>query len=158
MKAAILNVDRGQPVFAVQPMTTIVSQAVAQRRFSWYCSRFSLRRPLFLAALGLYGVMSYVVALRTPEIGIRMALGAQPGQVLMLVQRQGMLLVVGGLAIGVVGGLLLTRLMKSLLFHVAPSDPFTLVAGVITLVAASLLACYLPARRAARVDPLPPPA
>jgi predicted permease len=154
MKSAILHVDRAQPVFAVQPMTAIVSQAVAQRRFSLVLLAFFASSALFLAALGLYGVMSYVVALRTPEIGIRMALGAQPGQVLMLVQRQGMLLVIAGIAIGVVGGLLLTRLMKTLLFHVAPSDPFTLGAGVITLVAASLLACYLPARRASRVDPL----
>jgi len=154
MKSAILNVDRSQPIYAVQPMTDIVSQSIAQRRFSLVLLGFFAGAALFLAAVGLYGVMSYVVTQRTAEIGIRMALGARPGQVLLLVQRQGMVLVLIGLAIGLVGGLLLTSLMSSLLFHVAPRDPFTLAAGAATLVVVSLLACYLPARRAARVDPL----
>ena len=154
MKAAILNVDRSQPIFAVQPMTDIISQNVAQRRFSLVLLAFFAASALFLAALGLYGVMSYVVSQRTSEIGIRMALGARPSQVLALVERQGMLLVLAGLAIGIAGGLLLTRLMASLLFHVSPRDPFALLAGAATLVLVSLVACYLPARRAARVDPL----
>jgi putative ABC transport system permease protein len=154
LKSAILNVDRSQPVYAVQPMTDIVSQAIAQRRFSLVLLAFFAASALFLAALGLYGVMSYLVVQRTPEIGIRMALGAQPSQVLFLVQRQGMLLVLVGLAIGISGGLLLTQLMKSLLFQVAPNDPLALIAGAVTLMLASLLACFLPARRAARVDPL----
>jgi predicted permease len=154
MKSAILNVDRAQPIYNVQPMTTVVSQSVAQRRFSLVLLAFFAVAALFLAALGLYGVMSYAVTQRTGEIGIRMALGAQSSQVLLLVQRQGMLLVLTGLGIGLVGGLLLTRLMTTLLFHVAPYDPITLVVGAATLVVASWLACYLPARRAARVDPL----
>jgi putative ABC transport system permease protein len=154
MKAAILNVDRAQPVFAVQPMTDIVSQNVAQRRFSLVLLAFFAVSALFLAALGLYGVMSYVVTQRTSEIGIRMALGARPAQVLLLVERQGMLLVLAGLTIGIAGGLLLMRLMTSLLFRVSPSDPFALLAGAVTLIAVSVVACYLPARRAARVDPL----
>jgi predicted permease len=154
MKSAILNVDRSQPVYSIQPMTDIVSQSISQRRFSLVLLAFFAAAALFLAAVGLYGVMSYVVTQRTAEIGIRMALGARPGQVLLLVQRQGMLLVLTGLAIGLMGGLLLTSLMSSLLFHVAPRDPFALAAGAATLVLVSLLACYLPARRAARVDPL----
>jgi len=154
MKSAILNVDRSQPIYAIQPMTEIVSQSISQRRFSLVLLAFFAAAALFLAAVGLYGVMSYVVTQRTAEIGIRMALGARPGQVLLLVQRQGMVLVLIGLAIGLVGGLLLTSLMSSLLFHVAPRDPFALAAGAATLVLVSLLACYLPARRAARVDPL----
>jgi len=154
MKNAILNVDRAQPVYAVQPMTAVISQSIAQRRFSLVLLAFFAGSALFLAALGLYGVMSYVVAQRTPEIGIRMALGAQKSQVLLLVQQQGMLLVGAGLAIGAAGGLLLTRLMTPLLFHVAPYDPITLGAGAVTLIVASWLACYLPARRAARVDPV----
>ncbi len=154
MKAAILKVDRSQPIFLAQPMTNVISQSIAQRRFSLVLLAFFAASALFLAALGLYGVMSYVVAQRTSEIGIRMALGARPSQVLALVERQGMLLVLGGLAIGIAGGLMLTRLMSSLLFHVSPRDPLALIAGAATLVAVSLVACYLPARRAARVDPL----
>jgi putative ABC transport system permease protein len=154
MKNAILNVDRSQPVYAVQPMTAVVSQSISQRRFSLVLLAFFAASALFLAALGLYGVMSYVVVQRTPEIGIRMALGAKKTQVLLLVQRQGMLLVLIGLVIGGIGGLLLTRLMTTLLFHVAPHDPVTVLAGAATLIAVSCLACYLPARRAAKVDPL----
>ena len=154
MKAAILNVDRSQPVYSVQPMTTVVSDSISQRRFSLVLLAFFATAALFLASIGLYGVMSYVVVQRTPEIGIRMALGAQESQVLLLVQRQGMLLVVAGLGIGAIGGLLLTRLMTSLLFHVAPHDPVTIVTGAAILIVVSWLACYLPARRAARVDPL----
>jgi predicted permease len=154
MRNAILHIDRSQPVYAVQPMTDIISVNVAQRRFSLILLAFFAGLAMFLAALGLYAVMSYVVAQRTAEIGIRMALGAQPAQVLRLVQRQGMLLVLIGLALGIGGGLLLTRLMASMLFHVTPADPLALIAGSVTLVAVSLLASYLPARRAARVDPL----
>jgi putative ABC transport system permease protein len=154
MKSAILNVDRSQPVFAAQPMAEIVGQSIAQRRFSLVLLIFFAASALFLAALGLYGVMSYVVAQRTPEIGIRMALGARPAQVLLFIERQGMLLVLAGLAIGVIGGWLTTRLMSTLLFHVSPSDPLAVIAGAITLLLVSAAACYVPARRAAKVDPL----
>ena len=154
MKSAILNVDRSQPVYAVQPMTDIVSQSISQRRFSLVLLAFFAVNALFLAALGLYGVMSYSVAQRTSEIGIRMALGARESQVLLLVERQGMLLVLGGLAIGVGGALALTRLMTTLLFRVAPADPFTFASVGAALIAVSLVACYLPARRAARIDPI----
>ena len=154
MKAAILNVDRSQPVYSVQPMTTVVSDSISQRRFSLVLLAFFAAAALFLASLGLYGVMSYVVVQRTPEIGIRMALGAQRNQVLRLVERQGMTLVLIGLAIGAVGSVLLTRLMSSLLFHVAPHDPWTLAIGAATLTVVSWLACYIPATRAAAVDPL----
>ncbi len=154
MKSTILNVDRSQPVFAIQPMTEIIGQSVAQRRFSLVLLVFFAASALFLAALGLYGVMSYVVAQRTPEIGIRMALGARPAQVLLIVERQGMLLVLAGLAIGIIGGWLLTRVMSTLLFHVSPTDPLAVIAGSITLLLVSSFACYIPARRAAKVDPL----
>jgi putative ABC transport system permease protein len=154
MKAVILNVDRSQPVYSVQPMTAAVADSISQRRFSLVLLAFFAAAALFLASLGLYGVMSYVVVQRTAEIGIRMALGAQRSQVLRLVERQGMALVMAGLAIGVTGSLLLTRLMRSLLFHVAPQDPWTLGVGAATLIIVSWLACYVPARRAAGVDPL----
>ncbi|HTS49891.1 MAG TPA: ABC transporter permease [Bryobacteraceae bacterium] len=154
MKSAILNVDRSQPVYAMQPMTEIIGQSVAQLRFSLVLLTVFAASALFLAALGLYGVMSYMVAQRTAEIGIRMALGARPTQILLLVERQGILLVLAGLAIGLAGGLLLTQLMASLLFHISPADPLALLTGALTLLLVSVAACYLPARRAAQVDPL----
>lgn len=153
MKAAILNVDRSQPVYDVQPMTTVVSQSMAPRRLSLILLAFFALSALFLASLGLYGVMSYSVTQRTPEIGIRMALGARQTQVLLLVEGQAMKLVLAGLVIGICGALALTRAMTSLLFHVGSADlsTFTFVAAILVIV--SLLACYLPARRAARIDP-----
>jgi predicted permease len=154
MKAALLNVDRSQPIYAMQPMTEIVAESIAERRFSLVLLAFFASAALFLAALGLYGVMSFVAQQRTPEIGLRMALGAQPMQVLMLVERQGMALVLMGVAIGAIGGIFLTGLMASLLFHVKPGDPGTLIACTGVLLAVGLLACYIPARRAAKVDPL----
>jgi len=154
MKSAILKIDRSQPVYAVQPMTEVVSQSIAQRRFSLVLLAFFAASALFLAALGIYGVMSYTVAQRTGEIGIRMALGAQESQVLMLVQRQGLALVLIGLGIGLAGALALTRLMTALLFRVQATDPITFVLVAVVLIAVSLAACLVPARRAAKVDPI----
>ncbi len=154
MKSTVLSLDRSQPVYSVQPMTTVVSQSIAQRRFSLVLLAFFAISALFLAALGLYGVMSYSVAQRTGEIGIRMALGAQKAEVLLLVERQGMALVLIGLAIGLLGALALTRLMTSLLFHVPATDPLTFLIVTAVLIAAAIVACLLPARRAANVDPI----
>jgi putative ABC transport system permease protein len=109
---------------------------------------------MVLATLGIYGVMAYSVAQRTREIGIRLALGAQAGDLLSLVVRQGMSLVSMGIAIGLAGSLLLTRLMKSQLFGVSATDPLTYVLIAVMLSGVALLACYLPARKVAKVDPL----
>lgn len=154
IKATILNVDRTQPVYAVQPMTDIVAQSIAERRFTLILLACFAAAALLLAASGLYGVMSYIVNLRTGEIGIRMALGARQGQVLGLIQRYGTTLVLIGMALGMAGALLLTRLMSTLLFQIAPLDPLTFACVAIVLFAVSQLACYLPARRAASVDPM----
>ncbi len=154
MKAAILNVDRGQPVYAIQPMTDVVSQSIAQRRVSLVLLGFFALSALFLASLGLYGVISYSVAQRTREVGIRMALGARPGNVLLLIERQGMSLVLIGLAVGLAVAFLLTRLMSSLLFQVSAADPVTFAAVPLVLAGVAFVACYLPARRAAKVDPM----
>ena len=141
-------------VYAIQPMTEIVSKSVAQLRLSLILLAFFAVSAMLLAAIGVYGVMSFVVAQRTSEIGIRMALGARAGQVAWHVQRQGMTLVGAGLAIGLAGGLLLTRYLTTLLFRVDPRDPTVFGIAATTLVVVSIVACWLPARRASRVDPL----
>jgi predicted permease len=154
MKAAILQVDRSQPVFSVQPMTEIVSQSVSQRRFSLVLLGFFAFSALFLAALGLYGVLSYAVTQRTSEIGVRMALGAGRAQVLLLMQKQGLRLVLAGMVVGIAGALLLTRLMRSLLFHVGASDAVTFLGVAVMLALVALFASYLPALRASKIDPI----
>jgi ABC-type antimicrobial peptide transport system permease subunit len=109
---------------------------------------------LILAAAGIHGVMSHLVALRTAEIGVRMTLGASPSSVLALVIREGTLQALAGLAIGVTGGVLVMRTFQSVLFGVAPADPLTLVVVVTSLLATALAGCALPARRAMRIDPV----
>jgi ABC-type antimicrobial peptide transport system permease subunit len=109
---------------------------------------------LFLAGVGLYGLMVYAVKQRTAEIGVRIALGAQRGDVLKLILGQGIMLTLAGLAVGLIAALGLTRVLVSLLYGVVPSDPVTFIIVPLVLVAISLLACYVPARRAMRVDPM----
>ena len=109
---------------------------------------------MILAAIGIYGVLAYSVNQRTREIGLRMALGAERSDVLRLILRQGMTLAVEGMALGLAGALALTRVLRSLLFGVSATDPFTFVGITLLLTAVAFLACYWPARRAARVDPM----
>ncbi len=154
MKATILGVDRSQPVFAVQPMTEVVAKSIAQRKLSLILLALFAGSALVLAAIGVYGVLSYSVTQRTGEIGIRMALGARQSQVLLQVEKQGMGLVLAGLALGLAGAMVFTRFMTSLLFRVNSRDPLTFGIAAGTLIVVSLFACYLPARRAARVDPM----
>jgi putative ABC transport system permease protein len=138
----------------MQPMTDVVAQSIAQRRLALALLAFFAASAMLLAALGLYGVMAYNVTLRTGEIGIRMALGAQKSQVLLHIEREGLLLTLAGVGLGLASAFALTRLMGDLLFRVDAKDPITFAAVAAMLIVVSLAACYLPARRAARVDPM----
>jgi predicted permease len=154
VRGAIASIDRDLPVFRVATMEQMVSDSLAQRRFSMLLFGIFAALALVLAVVGLYGVMSYAVAQRTHEIGLRMALGAQAADVLRMVVGQGMGLVAVGLGIGLLGALGLTRLMASLLYGVSASDPLTYAGIAILLGAVALLASYIPARRATKVDPM----
>jgi len=132
----------------------LLSETVAPRRFSTVLLGVFAIFALVLAAVGIYGVMSYVVSLRINEIGIRMALGAQPRDIWRLIVGGGARLALAGIAIGLAGALALTRLLSSLLFEVRASDPITFGAVALLLAAVALLACYVPARRAMRADPM----
>lgn len=148
------SLDADQVVFNVKPLDDFLSAAVAQRKFNVLLLGLFAIMAMILAAAGIYGVMAYAVSLRTREIGIRVALGAQGGDVLKLVLKQGMILALLGVAIGLTASLALTRIMTSMLYGVSAIDfvTFTLVPIILGLVA--LAACYIPARRATKVDPL----
>ncbi|MBV9927383.1 MAG: ABC transporter permease [Acidobacteria bacterium] len=150
----VAAIDADQPVSDVRTMTQVMAETVSRARFNTLLLAVFASLATLLSAIGIFGVMSYSVQLRTREIGLRMALGAQPGRVMMLVLRQGLLLTLFGIGAGLAGALVLTRLMSSLLYGVTASDPLTFAAIVVVLGAVSLIACYIPARRATRVDPL----
>ena len=154
VRAAVREVDPALPVYQVMTMTERLSNSVAARRFNLMLLGAFAGLALLLAGVGVYGVISYVVTGRTHEIGIRMALGAQSADVLRLFIKQGMTLVTLGVGLGLFGAFALTRVMSSLLFAVGPKDPLTFAAVAVLLSLIALLACWIPARRAARVDPL----
>ena len=154
LRREVLAVDKDQPVYNVASMTQLLAASVAQRRFNMLLVGLFAVLALVLAAVGLYGVMSHLVTQRTHEIGIRMALGARAQDVVKLVLKNGMTLALSGIALGLAGAFGLTRLMRSLLFGVTTTDAVTFVAVSLCLGAVALLACYIPARRATKVDPL----
>jgi putative ABC transport system permease protein len=146
-------IDKDQPVTNVKTLDEVISDSVAQRRFQMLLLLLFAGLALFLALVGVYGVAGYSVSQRTAEIGVRIALGAQGSDILLLVLRQTMLVVGGGIAIGAAGAYYLSRYIASLLFSVKPSDPLTYLALAMLLIATTLVACYIPARRACAVDP-----
>jgi putative ABC transport system permease protein len=135
-------------------MDELVTRSIAPQRFNLSLLSLFSGLGVLLAAIGIYGVMAYSVSQRTHEIGLRMALGARVTDVLKLVLKQGMVLTLAGVGLGLIASFALTRLMKSLLFGVSATDPLTLAGVALLLTCIALLACYLPARRATKVDPL----
>ena len=154
VRSQILAIDPDLPVFKAESMEHIVSESVARPRFNMYLLGVFALIALMLSMIGIYGLMSYSVSQRTHEIGIRMAMGARAGDVIRMIVGQGMLLAGVGIGMGLVAALALTRVFSSFLFGVASTDPVTF--GIVTLLLAlvTLVAIYVPARRATRVDPL----
>jgi putative ABC transport system permease protein len=154
VRAQVAALNKDQAVFNVRTMEQIVAQSVARRRFSMLLLTVFAVVALALASLGIYGLMSYAVAQRTREIGVRMALGAQASDVQKLVIGHGMKLALAGVAIGLVASIALTRTIKNLLFGVSATDPATFIAISLLLALVALLACWIPGRRATKVDPM----
>ena len=152
--SAIQSLDSDQPVYNVKPLAAYFSESLASRKFSTLLLALFGGLALLLAAVGIYGVMAYTVSLRTHEMGIRMALGAQRGDVFGLIVGFGARLALAGIAIGLAGSLALARLMQSQLFGVSSLDPATFVAVAVLLCCVAVVACCIPARRAMRVDPI----
>ncbi|MGA9769135.1 MAG: ABC transporter permease [Blastocatellia bacterium] len=153
IKREVQALDPDQPLGNVRTLESLLAQSIAPRRFSLLMLGIFALVALLLAAIGLYGVMSYSVTERTREIGIRLALGATSGDVLRLVIRQGLMLSLVGVAVGLAASLALTRLMESLLFNVSATDPATFGVISLLLTTVAVAACYIPARRATKIDP-----
>ncbi len=154
VRRLVAEIDPDQPITGVTTMDQVLSDSLTRRRFSMVLLGVFAAIGMLMAAVGLYGVMSFFVAQRTHEIGIRLALGAQQGDVVRLVVTEGLKLVTTGLVIGALGALGLTRLIAALIHGVSAADPPSFALAAALLVAAGLLASYVPARRAVRVEPM----
>jgi putative ABC transport system permease protein len=154
LREQVRAVDRDLPVFGERTMTQVAAESVSRRKFAMQLVGLFGVLALLLAGVGIYGVIAYSVTQRTREIGIRVALGASKSEILRWVLKQGMILTTAGVIVGLLGALALTKLLRSLLFGVGPTDFVTygVLAALLMLVA--LIACYVPARRATKVDPL----
>jgi putative ABC transport system permease protein len=154
LREQVQSVDPGLPVFGAQTLNEAVSASLSSRRFSMEMVGLFALTALFLTGLGIYGVISYIVSERTHEIGIRLALGAQRRSILRMVLLQGLGLAIAGAAVGLICALIVSHLMAGLLYGVRPIDPLTFAGVALLLIGVALLACYIPARRAIRVDPM----
>ncbi|MGC2752809.1 MAG: ABC transporter permease [Candidatus Acidiferrum sp.] len=154
VKQQVWSLDRQIPVSDIQSMNSLMAESLAQQRFNMLLLGIFAALALVLSAVGIYGLIAYAVSQRTHEIGVRVAVGAQQRDVLRLIVGDGAKLAFFGIAIGIVAAFALTRLMASLLFEVAPTDPETFAVVAVLLAAVALMACYIPARRATRVDPM----
>jgi putative ABC transport system permease protein len=154
VRREIRAIDPDQPISDLRTMTRVMSDTLARARFNTLLLGLFAAIATLLAAVGIFGVMNYSVTLRTREIGLRMALGAPQSQVLKLVLKQGLVLTLIGIGVGLIGALTLTRVLSSLLFGVGSTDPATFTFIVLLLTFVSMIACYIPARRATRLDPL----
>ncbi len=154
VRAAVAEIDKDQAVVDVKPLSEHLHGSTQQRRFDSLLFAGFAGLALLLAAVGLYGVLSYSVMLRTREIGVRMALGARSGDVVRMILRHGLTMVLLGALVGGFGALQLTQFMQSLVFGMSASDPFTFAAVAFVLLLVAAVACYIPARRASRMDPM----
>jgi putative ABC transport system permease protein len=154
VRQQVKAVDPDQPIYNIRTMNEIRDESVASERLNLMLLSIFAGIALVLAIVGIYGVMSYSVTQRTHEIGIRMAIGAQPGDVFRMVMGQGMILALIGVGCGLVGAFALTRLMRTMLFDVAPTDPTTYSVITVLLTSVAVVACYVPGRRATKVNPV----
>jgi putative ABC transport system permease protein len=154
LRSAVMSIDKGQPVSQIRSMEQILTRSIAPRRFAVVVLGIFASVALVLAAIGIYGVVSFSVNRRTREIGVRMALGAQPDKVLRMVLGRAVALALSGVGIGLVGAIALTRVIRSLLYGVSATDPLVLGAVAVVLTAVAAFAGFFPARRAAHVDPI----
>ena len=153
VRGVVRDIDPGLAVFGVEPLGQTMAASLAQQRFTTMLLALFAALTLALASLGVYGVLSHGVAQRTREIGLRLALGAHPSGVVRLVMREGLLLAVAGMAVGLAGALLLGSAIRVLLFGVGATDVATLTLSPLVILVSALVAAYVPARRAARVAP-----
>jgi putative ABC transport system permease protein len=154
IRSQVLAIDKDQPVTGIRTINEVIASTTAPRRFNTLLLAIFAAVALALAATGIYSVISYSVTQRTQEVGVRMALGARPGDVIRLILKQGLALTLIGVAAGVFGAIAAARVMSGLLYGVTTTDPATFAAISLFLAIVAALACYLPARRAARVEPM----
>lgn len=154
LRAAVLALDKDMAIFNIKTLEKLVSDSIAQPRFNMVLLAIFAGLALILASVGIYGVMSYSVMQRTQELGVRMALGAQRRDIFSLVLKQGIILALIGVGIGLVGAIGLSKALSSVLYGISATDPVTFISVAVIMVAVALMACFFPARKATKVDPL----